>query len=73
MTPSNPPTADELREGLRSAFDMYLAETDLTRAVGENGRLFGTVEIHLERGRARWTKGAIYFERRVDFGGTGGR
>lgn len=72
MPTDAPPEAD-LREGLRRAFDLYLMETDLTHAVGENGRLFASVEVHLERGFARWTKGAVYFERRIDVGGPNGR
>jgi hypothetical protein len=73
MTRTEPPSADDLREGLRHALDLFLLETDLSHAVGENGRMTAHVEVHLERGVARWTKGAVAFERRIDMGGTSGR
>lgn len=65
---SEPTIPDEqgLREGLMGAFGIYSNETDITHAVGETGVLRGYVEIFLERGRARHSKGSISFERRMD-------
>lgn len=60
------PDADGLSAGLQSAFGLFVAETDIAHAVGETGVLRGTVEVFLERGRARTTKGCVSFERRME-------
>lgn len=60
------PEADALSAGLLSAFGLFVAETDIAHAVGETGVLRGTVEIFLERGKGRHTKGSVSFERRLE-------
>lgn len=63
------PDAEGLAEGLRGAFGLFVGETDITHAVGETGVLRGTVEVFIEKGRAKHTKGAISFERRIELRG----
>lgn len=63
------PDQSKLRELMREAFDLYLQSTDVTHAIGQNGRLTVSLEIHLDGGHPRWTKGAVGFERRIDIGG----
>ena len=65
MLPDHP----TLKALLREAFDIYLQSTDVSHAVGQNGRLTVSLEIHLDGGHPRWTKGAVGFERRIDMGG----
>ena len=60
------PDADALSAGLLSAFGLFVAETDIGHAAGETGILKGTIEVLLERGKARHTKGSISFERRIE-------
>jgi hypothetical protein len=65
------PDAIALTEGLRGAFGIFLAEADISHAVGETGVLRGTVEIFIERGRARHSKGSVSFEHRMELRGRG--
>ena len=58
-----------LKRLLEEAFGIYLQTTDLSHAVGQNGRLTVQLEVHLDGGHPRWTKGAVGFERRIDMGG----
>lgn len=71
MPPSThePPDGAALREGLRGAVSMYVDEADLTRAAGETGFIQCKVEIALDKGRVRFTRGSVAFERRIDIGG----
>lgn len=63
------PDHERLRSILREAFEVYLADSDISHAVGKNGRLIVDLEIHLDGGLPRWTKGAVSFERRIDVKG----
>ena len=63
------PDHARLKALLREAFDVYLSGTDVSHAVGQNGRLTVQLEIHLDGGHPRWTKGAVGFERRIDMQG----
>lgn len=65
------PDADALSAGLLSAFGLFVAETDIGHAAGESGILRGTVEVLLERGIARNTRGSVSFERRMELGPRG--
>lgn len=65
------PDEDSLSTGLLSAFGLFVAETDIAHAVGESGVLRGSIEIFLERGLARHTKGSVSFERRMELGPRG--
>ena len=65
------PDHKRLKEILSEAFNVHLSEADLSHAVGKHGRLTVALEIHLDGGHPRWTKGAVGFERRIDL--TGGR
>lgn len=65
------PDADALSAGLLSAFGLFVAETSIDHAAGETGVLRGTVEVLLERGVARHTKGSVSFERRMELGSRG--
>ena len=60
------PSADALMAGLRHAFEVLAAKTDLAHAVGETGVLRGEVEIFLERGRGKHYKGAVWFQQRLE-------
>lgn len=60
------PTQDDLMAGLRQAFEVLCAKTDLGHAVGETGTLRGEVEIFLERGRGKHYKGTVYFQQRME-------
>lgn len=63
------PDHAKLKDLVREAFDIYLQTTDVSHAVGQHGRLTVALEIHLDGGHPRWTKGQIGFERRIDLGG----
>jgi hypothetical protein len=65
------PDEDALSAGLLSAFGLFVAETNIGHAVGESGVLRGTIEVFLERGQARHTKGGVSFERRMELGPRG--
>lgn len=65
----SPPDEGALREGLIQAFSIFVNETPLRHAVGENGRVNATLEMHLEHGFVRWCKGGVVFERRIDVKG----
>lgn len=60
------PDHKALKALLQEAFSVYLQTTDVSHAVGQHGRLTVALEIHLDGGRPRWTKGAVGFERRID-------
>lgn len=64
------PDHSKLKALMREAFEIYLQTTDVSHAVGQNGRLTAHLEIHLDGGHPRWTKGAVGFERRIDMGGS---
>lgn len=70
---TEPPDGTALVAGLRGVIDMYLKDADLRRAVGETGRVRVDLELYLRKGRVDRSQGAIWFERRIDFGGTDGR
>lgn len=61
-----PPDANSLSEGLLGAFGLFLRETSIAHAVGETGVLRGSVEVFLDHGRAKHTKGSVSFERRME-------
>lgn len=63
------PDETALKRGLAQATEIYLGETSIAHAVGESGRVVLCVEMLLDRGRSRWIKGAVSFERRIDMGG----
>lgn len=74
MTRTNPGStpvveAPALIEGIRSALLLYVSESDLSKAVGETGKIHVTLEVDLNRGRVQRTKGACWFERYVELGG----
>lgn len=59
---------DAFKTCVRTAAGIAVDESALP--VGdESGRIYLQVEVHVERGRPRWTKGRCYFERRIDMGG----
>lgn len=60
------PSHDDLMAGLRHAFEVLCAKTDLSHAVGESGVLRGEVEIFLDRGRGKHYKGAVWFQARME-------
>lgn len=62
------PDADMLSAGLLSAFGLLVAEADIGHAPGESGVVRGTVEIQLERGIVRGTRGSVSFEHRMELG-----
>lgn len=68
-TPSSVPDGAALRDGLRGAISMYVDDADLSRAAGETGVIEVKVQIVLDHGRVRFTKGSVAFERRIEIGG----
>lgn len=60
---------DALKKGVLQAAQIFVEESAIERAVGESGRVYLQVEVHVERGRVSWTKGQCFFERRIDMGG----
>lgn len=64
-----PPDGQALKAGLLGALSIYVDEADLTRAAGETGIVRCQVEVALDKGRVRWTKGSVAFERRIEIGG----
>jgi hypothetical protein len=62
----DPPSEVELKEGLLQSLTIFLNDTSLAHAVGENGSLSCQVEVHLEQGRGLWAKGGASFVRRID-------
>ena len=67
------PDGQALIAGLRGVIDMYLNDADLRRAAGETGRIKVDLELYLRKGRVDRSQGGIWFERRIDFGGSDGR
>lgn len=66
---AEPPDGAALRDGLRGATSLYIDEADLGRAAGETGFIKLNVEVALDKGRVRFTRGSVAFERRIDIGG----
>lgn len=66
---TEPVDQSALKQGLLGSLSLVLDETDLRHAVGETGTLRASVEIFIERGHARWTKGSVSFEHRRELGG----
>ena len=64
-----PPDGAALKLGLQGAIALYVDEADLSRAAGETGIVRCHVEVALDHGRVRWTKGSVAFERRIEIGG----
>ena len=64
-----PPSRDQLQEGLLATTGIYVTEADLAHAVGESGTVHLRLELKLERGRVRRSRGSCYFERQMDFRG----
>lgn len=64
-----PPDEGALRKGLLGALGLYIEEADLSRAPGETGFINVTIQVALDHGRVRFTKGSVFFERRIDIGG----
>jgi hypothetical protein len=58
------PDEQGLREGLVRAVEMFVAETDLSHAVGESGKLRVEVELALDRGRGQHALGSVSFNHR---------
>lgn len=71
MSPPNyePPDGAALQQGLIDAVGLYVQDADLARAAGETGVIRCVVEIVLDKGRVRFTKGSVAFERRIEIGG----
>ena len=70
--PATIPDEQGLKDGIVLALQMYVQEAGLRLAVGETGILRAGVEIFLDQGRAKHSKGSCYFERRMDLGGARG-
>jgi len=71
MPPSTqePPDEAALRDGLRRVTDLYIGEADLSKAPGESGFIRVNVEVALDHGRVRFSRGFVAFERRIEIGG----
>lgn len=67
--PYEPPDGAALQQGLIDAVGLYVQDADLARAAGETGVIRCVVEIVLDKGRVRFTKGSVAFERRIEIGG----
>lgn len=70
---SEPLTQSALKEGIAGALGIFLQDTDLTHAVGEDGMVEARVVLRVEKGRVLYAKGAVSFERRMNIGGHNGR
>lgn len=71
MPPSThePPDGAALQQGLLDATALYIQDADLRRAAGETGVVQLKVEVVLDKGRVRFTRGSVAFERRIEIGG----
>lgn len=63
------PDGPALKAGLLGALSIYVDDADLARAAGETGIVRCRVEVALDKGRVRWTKGSVAFERKIEIGG----
>lgn len=64
---TQPTDSEAMKVALRTAAAIFSDEAALP-IEGESGRVHLNVEIHVERGRVRWTKGSCFFERRIEGG-----
>lgn len=62
----NVPDEQALRQGLLGASGIYINETPLVHCVGETGIISVTLQMLLEAGKVRWTKGQVAFERKIN-------